>query len=268
MSAAQRGREAPAIEIRDLTFAYPGASGPVLESVDLVVGQREYVGLVGPNGGGKSTLLRLVLGLLEPQSGSIAVFGSPPRRARPRVGYVPQHAAIDTTVPAVALDVVLTARLRSSPWGVAYRAADREAACAALERTGTAELARRPVASLSGGQRQRVLIARALAAEVDLLLLDEPTTGIDARREEEFFDLLDDLHRRMAIILVTHDLSQAVARAESVVSVNRRVERLGSGPLTPAVMAELYGGAFEKLGHRHPHPERGVAADDPAEGRR
>lgn len=194
------------IDVRGLGFAYD-LDLPVLWDVDWQVGERDFVALVGPNGGGKTTLLRLLLGLERPDRGAVRLLGGTPAETRHRVGYVPQRDAIDASTPHDALDVVLSGRLRRSPWGVRYPAEDRRAALAALERVGLADLARRPLHRLSGGQRQRVRLARALAAEAELLLFDEPLTGVDPANEERLMELLHELGEERPIVMVSHDIA-------------------------------------------------------------
>lgn len=214
----------PAIVLDDVWFGYGPSpmSAPVLEAVTFSVEDRDFLGIIGPNGGGKTTLLKLCLGLLRPQRGRVSVLGLSPTRARRRVGYVPQHAQIDTSVPASVLDIVLMGRLGLSAWGAWYGSAHRAAALDALERVRAAELASRPLASLSGGQRQRVLIARALAADPKLLLLDEPTAGIDAHMEESLVDLLHELNRELTIVMVSHDVAFVSTHLKRVACLNRR----------------------------------------------
>ncbi len=239
----------PVAEIDHVTFSYapvsgspPSGSEPVLEDVHLRVEARDFLGLIGPNGGGKTTLLKILLGLLEPDRGAARVFGRPPAKVRHRIGYVPQHASIDATVPANVLDVVLMGRLARSSWGPRYRAVDVEAAMEALAQTAAGDLAGRPIAALSGGQRQRVLIARALAAEAELLLLDEPTTGIDVRREEEFMELLGELNQRLPIVMVSHDVSLVCEHLKRVACVNRRLSWYQGEGFSPELIEELYYG--------------------------
>lgn len=197
----------PVIAVSDLGFGYSRRHKQVLSGVSFSVGANEWVGLLGPNGGGKTTLLRLLLGQLEPRSGRVEVLGGAPAQTRQKIGYVPQHASIDPSVPASVEDVVLLGRLSQSSWGPRFSTHDLNLALAALEETHTLDLKDRAWRTLSGGQRQRVLIARALASQADLLLLDEPTTGIDIHREKELLRLLERLNERLPILMVSHDIA-------------------------------------------------------------
>ena len=213
---------APAIvEFDGVSFGYePGVW--TLEDVSLKIERGRSGCIVGPNGGGKSTLMRLILGLLTPQKGAVRVFGTSPCAARPKVGYMPQYHQLDAAFPATVAEVVLMGRMRKGFWGI-YSAADRRIAGNALEEMGIADLASRSFPALSGGQRQRVLIARALASEPELLLLDEPTANIDPGAEEQFYGTLDVLRRRMTVLTVSHDLGFVNREIDWVICVNRRV---------------------------------------------
>ena len=231
----------PAARLRGVTFRYP-SSGDVLREVDLEVDGRDFLGLVGPNGGGKTTLLRVLLGLVSPQQGSVAVLGQQPQKVRPRIGYVPQHTSIDLEVPAEVLDVVLMGRLSRSSWGPRFGRVHLEAALSALAQTGTEDLAGRRFGELSGGQRQRVLIARALAADVELLLLDEPTAGVDIHREKELLDLLHQLNETLPIVLVSHDITLVSSHLKRAAWVNRTVASYPASELSPEVIESMYHG--------------------------
>lgn len=222
-----RDDRAAIVRLEHVYFAYPAEDGgsriPVLEDVSLEIYRDEFLGIIGPNGAGKTTLLKVLLGLLEPQSGSVTVFGRPPAAVRNWIGYVPQHARIDTSVPACVLDVVLAGRISHARWGFRYARADREAALEALRQTGVADLAGRRLGTLSGGQRQRVLIARALVTQPRLLLLDEPTAGIDPAVERNLTDLLHQLNRRLPIVIVSHDIGFVSRHLKRVACLNRRL---------------------------------------------
>ncbi len=244
---------APAVLLKQVTFAYEWS--PVLKDVNLRIDPGEFLSVIGPNGGGKTTLLKLLLGLIKPASGAVRVFGEEPEVARWRVGYVPQHCQFDPMFPMRAFDVVLMGRLGNRiPIGP-YRRTDKEAACEALRQVGLWELRRQPIATLSGGQRQRALIARALASNPDLLLLDEPTAHVDVAAQYDLTSLLENFSPRMTIVMVTHDVGFVPSRVKRVVCVNTTVAVHPTNELTGAVITELYGGAVSLVRH-HIHHEK------------
>jgi len=218
------------LSARDVSFAY----GPelVLERVGLEVRAGEFAALAGPNGSGKSTLLRILLGLLTPQAGTVTVFGSSPRdlRARWRVGYVPQRPRIAPDLPATVEEVVATGRLAKQGWWRRRRHADREAVDHALQAVALTAHRRKRLHELSGGQQQRALIARALAADPELLVLDEPIAGVDVESQRLFRDSLVHLvqQHETAVLLVSHELGAVADDLDHVVVLKRRV--LFDGP--------------------------------------
>lgn len=238
------------IELRDLAFSYPLT--PVLDEVTFCVARGDFVCMVGPNGGGKTTLLRLMLGLLTPTRGTVRVLGLPPVQARRRLGYMPQHAYLDLQFPVRVLDVVLMGRLGRGRLGF-YTRTDRTTARAALGEVGLTDYAKRPFAALSGGQRQRVLIARALACEPDILLLDEPTANLDPLVQDEMNELLHALNKRLTIVLVSHDVGFVTRHVKSVVCVNRNVMVHTASAITGDSIRALYGHDVHMVQHGHPH---------------
>ncbi len=233
------------IEMSGLSFRYDGVT--VLEGVDLKVDPTDFAAVVGPNGGGKTTLLKLMLGLLNPSSGQVRVFGLPPRQARVRIGYMPQHAQMDLSFPVNVYDVVLMGRLGLKGGG------HRQAVRRALDQVEMLPLAGRPFAALSGGQRQRVLIARALAGQPDLLLLDEPTANVDQVVERGLFDLLSELNCRIPVLVVSHDLGFVSPYVKSVICVNRKVVMHPTSEVTGQVIADIYGQPVRMVRHDHQH---------------
>jgi zinc transport system ATP-binding protein len=209
------------------------------------------VALVGPNGGGKTTLLRLILGLERPDTGDVRVFGQAPARGRERIAYVPQHARYDTHFPVDVMDVVLMGRLGRKPT-LRYSKEDRAAAAAALGDVGLDGAEHRPFADLSGGQRQRVLIARAIAGNPELLLMDEPTANIDTPTQDKLYQLLKEFNQRMAIVLVSHDIGVVPQILTTIICVNRTVATHDSAELTGDVINEMYGtGHLHMVHHDH-----------------
>ncbi|MCB1119337.1 MAG: ABC transporter ATP-binding protein [Chlamydiia bacterium] len=202
----------PAVVIDDLCFAYEEEE--ILHAINMTIAKGEAVGVIGPNGGGKTTLLKLILGLIRPTRGTIQVLTKP-------IAYVPQTLPFDREFPISLLEVVLMGRLGClTAWG-RYRNEDKEAAERALEQVGLANLGHRPFGKLSGGQMQRGLIARALVSEPKLLLLDEPTASVDPQAQEEIIALLNTLKKGMTLLLVTHDLKTAVEYVDRIISIHR-----------------------------------------------
>ena len=250
--------EANTLSLKNVCFSYNGV--PVLEDVNLNVDSGELICIVGPNGGGKTTLLKLILGLLHPHSGEIQVLGGSPEEARQRMGYVPQHSRYDPQFPVTALDVVLMGRLGSpglSGFLGWYRKKDRIAGYQALDELDMSDNATRPFSDLSGGQQQRILIARALCSQPKLLLLDEPTANVDPVAEERLFDILTELNKRMTILMVSHDIGFVPEIVKSVVCVNRRVLVHPTSDITGEVIKDIYGGDLRIIRHDHRCSEEG-----------
>ncbi len=211
----------PAVDMHNVDFAYENQQ--VLENVHLTIEQGRFVCFAGPNGGGKSTLFRLILGLLRPDRGEIRVLGRKPEQARTEIGYVPQNFTFDPRFPVRVSDVVGMGCLGPEPGSGRRGRIDRRRIEAALEEVGLKHAQNDWFRNLSGGQRQRVLIARALATAPKMLLLDEPTSNVDAMAQEAILDVLTGLRGRMTMLLVTHNASVVGRFLETIVCVNRRV---------------------------------------------
>lgn len=241
-----------AVHIEDLSVYYGRTAA--LRDVHLDVGEGEYLGIIGPNGGGKSTLIKAMLGLVRPTAGKIEVFGAPPGGGRAAVGYVPQFAAMDKRFPITLLEVILTGRLKP---GLApffrYSKEDERFARSLAERVGVGALVKRRLSDLSGGEFQKMLIARALAAEPRLLLLDEPTASVDASSREQIYALLSELNREMTIVLVTHDLLAVSSQVQKLACLNGRLVYHGEPELTSPVVNSLYGCPVDLIAHGVPH---------------
>ena len=241
--------QTPVITIEDMTFSYGGP--PLMENVNLTIHNGEFVSVVGPNGGGKTTLVKLMLGLLRPIRGRIRVFDHRPDEVREQIGYVPQNVQLDPYFPVSVMDVVLMGRLGTTGQLGPYRSADRRAAFEALEQVRLRNECTKPFGALSGGQRQRVLIARALACNPQLLIMDEPTAHLDVHMEEEFYDLLRDLKQRLTMILVSHDIGVVSQLVETVICVYRKVDVHPTSELTGDLISQMYMGDVRMVRHDH-----------------
>ncbi|WP_043715489.1 metal ABC transporter ATP-binding protein [Symbiobacterium thermophilum] len=246
----------PVIEVRNVSFGY--GKDLVLDRVSLTVGRGEYLGLIGPNGSGKTTLLRLILGLLPLTQGEIRLFGTPVQqfRERWRVGYVAQKAAsFNSAFPATVEEVVSTGLTARRGLFRRFTASDRLAVRQALDRVGLLPYKDRLVGRLSGGQQQRVFIARALVSRPELLILDEPTVGVDASAEGQFYRLIRRLREEMGltVILVSHDIGAITHEVSALACLNRRLFYHGSPADfgTEEQLCELYGHDVLRIHHHH-----------------
>jgi zinc transport system ATP-binding protein len=209
----------PVIDISNLTFAYD--KQVILEDVNLTVEEKDFLAIIGPNGGGKSTLFKAMLGMIQPQKGSINILGSTPKKSLTKIGYVPQNTNINTDFPIKVIEVVMMGHVEGKRPLFGYGEHERLCAMGALEQVGMAAYANTKIGSLSGGQRQRVMIARALCAHPQILLLDEPTSSIDVTGQREIYDLIKMLNEHITIIVISHDISVILEYANKVAHVNK-----------------------------------------------
>ncbi len=230
--------EPAVIKLDQVSFAYNGQA--VLKDVNLTVEPGDFVAMIGPNGGGKTTLLKLMLGLLKPDRGAIHVLGQPPRFASHCIGYVPQNIHINSDFPISVMDVVLMGKLTPRKRWKRMSDTDRQDAMRALTRMRMDGYALHRMGQLSGGQRQRVFIARALVTHPQVLLLDEPTASIDTKGQAEFYSLLKDLNQEMTIVVVSHDLLVISTYAKSVACVNRRLHYHHQAEITGDMLEAMY----------------------------
>ncbi len=225
-----------------------------LDNINLSIPAGSFTGIIGPNGGGKTTLLKLMLGLLQPWSGEVSIFGQDPQYNRGLIGYVPQAANINRQFPISVRQVVLQGRLAGkSPLFYRFNSADRDKAEWCLQRLDVLDLAERQIAQLSGGQWQRVLIARALAVEPVLLLLDEPTNGLDSSASSRVYKLLEELNQEMTIVMATHDTMAISTCVRDIACINHRLHYHGEPDLSPDLVMQLYGCPVELIAHGVPH---------------
>ena len=237
------------IEVEGVTFAYK--SEAVLRDVNFQIIPEDFACIVGPNGGGKTTLLKLMLGLLVPDCGTIKLFGEKPQTVRRQVGYTPQRVMENPRFPVDVSDVVLMGRVPQGRWFGPISRHDRRVANEAMEAVGVIDLRKRSFSDLSGGQRQRVIIARALASEPKMLMLDEPTAGLDVHVANEVMELLAQLNERVTIIMVSHDVHYVSAFVKTVVCVHCTVAIHPTEEWSEDMQNSLYGGAVRRVRHDH-----------------
>lgn len=238
------------IDLEDVWYRFDGGP-PVLQGVSLRVPDKEFIGVVGPNAGGKSTLLKVLLGLYLPYQGRVRVLGTSPSRARRRIGYVPQYPTFSREFPTDVLHAVLMGRLGMTRGFGRYSEADRARARDAMMETEIESLAGRQISTLSGGQLQRVLVARALVCEPRILLLDEPTSNIDQRVETDIFDYLREFNRRMTIVVVSHDIGFISRYVDRVACLNKTLICHDTADIDGRTIQELYGADVQMVAHQH-----------------
>ncbi len=240
-----------AISVEHLWAGYGNEN--VLEDVSLHVRPLDFVGLIGPNGGGKTTLIKVLLGLLQPSRGTVAIMGEPVTTGRRHLGYVPQIVEFDRDFPISVWDVTRMGRLGKRPPLHRYSAEDDDVVADALRRVDLLDLRSRPIGDLSGGQRQRVYIARALAARPEILLLDEPTSSVDARTSASVYELLRELNEHVTILLVSHDIGAVSSYVKTVGCLNRRLFYHGDDHLTADMLELAYHCPIDLVAHGVPH---------------
>ena len=241
-----------ALDISNLTVFY--GEDCALKEISLQIEEREFLAIIGPNGGGKTTLLKAILGLVRPDSGEIRIFGRIGDDARRSIGYVPQFSRFDRRFPISVEEVVLIGRLAGrSPWFSRFSRQDRQLVDSLLERLEIADLKHRQIGQLSGGQLQRVLIARALAVEPKILILDEPTASVDSASKTRIYDLLKELNQEMTILIVTHDLSAVSSNIDKIACLNQQLFYHGRTELEAGLVEKVYGCPVDLIAHGVPH---------------
>ncbi|MDN7012221.1 ABC transporter ATP-binding protein [Methanoculleus sp. FWC-SCC3] len=243
---------APVIEVEDVWIRLRGHT--VLEDVNFAVHQDDFYAIIGPNGGGKTTLLKVILGLLQPSRGAVRILGATGAAARRDLGYVPQFRTFDFEYPITVREMVLSGRLgHITRIPRRYDAEDRARTEKALETMHIIDLADRQIRDLSGGEQQRAIIARALVSDPKVLLLDEPTVYVDAPTAAQFYSVLDRLRERMAIVLVTHDIGVIPEHVTRVACLNRRLYTHDTNEITPDMLEAAYHCPVDLIAHGVPH---------------
>ena len=235
------------VKLEDVWVHYNGV--PALEDVNLTIGPNDFLGIIGPNGGGKTTLLKVILGLVQPSHGSVSVLGQPPAEGRRRIGYVPQHNLFDHDFPIKVWDVTLMGCYARTGLFRRYGREARGRVRDALATMNMLDRKDRQIGELSDGEQQRVLIARALVADPAMLLLDEPTASVDSAMQTEFYDLLDSLKQRMAIVLVSHDVSAISVHVDKMACLNRELFYHGSPEIDADILEATYKCPVQMIAH-------------------
>lgn len=239
------------ISVRHLYAGYERET--ILEDVNLEVYERDFIGIIGPNGGGKSTLLKVILGLLPPQRGEVRVLGLDVRQGRQHIGYVPQFVEADRTFPVSVWETVGMGLLTGWRPFRRFSAQDNDRIARALSAVGMLALRTKVMGELSGGQRQRVFIARALVSDPQILLLDEPTASVDPEATNDVYAVLQQLNQRMAILLISHDMMAVSAFTKTVACLNRQLVYHQSKELTSEMLESVYGCPIDLIAHGVPH---------------
>jgi zinc transport system ATP-binding protein len=239
------------VRLEDVWIYYDAT--PVLEGVNLSIKPDDFLGIIGPNGGGKTTLLKAILGLLKPERGRVVVLGNPPEMMRRFMGYVPQYSLFDRDFPISVWEVVLMGRSAQRRMFRQYTKEDENLAIRVLKEVGMVDLKDRQIGKLSGGEQQRIFVARALVTEPKILLLDEPTASVDTPMQAGFYELLETLKQRMAIVLVSHDIGAVSSYVDKIACLNRRLFYHGSKEISPEVLEAVYQCPVDLIAHGVPH---------------
>ncbi|KPL76101.1 ABC transporter [Ornatilinea apprima] len=241
----------PVIHIQNLWAGY--GKDPILENIQLDIYPQDFVGLIGPNGGGKTTLIKVILGLLAPARGTVEIMGLPVEQGRRFVGYVPQFVEFDRAFPISVYEVVRMGLLNKRRLLNPFKPEDHQKIMDALEQVNLAGLAQQPIGELSGGQRQRAYIARALVSQPEILLLDEPTASVDSHTSTTVFELLRELNRRVTILLISHDISAISSYVKTIGCLNRRLAYHAQKQITADMLQSTYQCPVDLIAHGLPH---------------
>ena len=237
------------LSVENLTYTYPGHMAPALKDISFEVREKEFLGIIGPSGGGKTTLIKLILGLMKPDQGTIHVLGRSPTKAQKLIGYVPQFVTFSRDFPLTVEDVILMGRLGLSHRWLGYRREDYDVVNDLIPRLNLEGLEKRPIGNLSGGQLQRVLLARAMAGQPRILMLDEPTTNIDPLAEETIFEILSELNKSVTVLLVSHDVGFITKYVRRVVCVNQSAVCHETDELSEEAIQDIYHFGLRSIAH-------------------
>jgi zinc transport system ATP-binding protein len=239
------------IKLKNLYVSYGKTN--VLENINFQVNELDFIGIIGPNGAGKSTLLKTLLGLITPKSGYISIMDYPVSEGRKYIGYVPQVLEFDRAFPILVEDVVRMGRLSKKRLFHRYNSHDEKIVRHCLEQVGMIKLRSRSIGELSGGERQRVYIARALASQPQILLLDEPTANVDSKVQKSIYELLKELNEYMTILLISHDLGAISTHVKTIACLNRYLYYHQDKIITAQMIQETYQCPIDLIAHGIPH---------------
>lgn len=239
-----------AIEVNNVYFKYEEVN--ILEEINFSVDDRDFVGIIGPNGGGKTTLIKILVGLLKPQQGEVKIFGKPVSKVKNLIGYVPQIFNFDPNYPISVEEVVLLGRLTADRKSFRNKT-DLKIVHECLEKVGMIDSKHELIGNLSGGQKQRVLIARAIAVQPKILILDEPTASIDSRAGKNFYDLLDGLNKEMTIIMISHDIGVVSQYVKKIACLNKNLVFHDSKEISKEMLEQTYQCPVDLIAHGLPH---------------
>lgn len=257
----------PAIELKDVSVSFGNTE--VLKDVSVQLEKGAFLGIIGPNGGGKTTLIKVLLGLLSPDKGEVRIFGKKPEHAREYIGYVPQYSNFDFDFPISVWDVVLLGRVGKIGFKPRYSQKDKKLASRALKKVQMYEYKDRQISELSGGQMQRILVARALSTNPSILFLDEPTASMDEKIKTSIYELMEDLNGEgITIVLISHDIGVISTYVEKVACLNKYFIYHGNGELSSEMLEAAYECPVDLIAHGHPHRvfEHGMPQGEEEEG--
>lgn len=237
------------VKLKDVSFCFNDQM--VLEDVNLTIQDKEFLAIIGPNGGGKSTLLKIILGLLKPDTGEVKIFGREPKKARELIGYLPQHSSFDPDFPINVFQTVLMSRYNGLLKN--YSKKDEKIVLKTLKEVGMEEYRDRQISRLSGGQMQRVLIARALAREPELLLMDEPMASIDPEMQNSFYNLISTLKDKITMVLVSHDVGTVSMHVDNIACLNQKLYYHGPAEEAADGLEKIYHCSIDLISHGRPH---------------